>query len=202
MRLWLNVTCPQPPYHDHWYGGWGQVTIEKEGRHPLANIRQLIAGAQPGEKDDRMDIAFRLHDLKEGVSGGYDVITASELRKLGKTAARELNFVCAQAGCHIKMLPVFPEAVGKDGKVLECHFRAHPGTYHKGHGIHQKPIDGTASSVETSSLIGNKPSGWRDPTPPRLQVASEPKADIAPPRRMKERWPDFREQDRGLPLLE
>lgn len=116
-----------------------------------------------------MDIAILIYDSENGIE--RKVVTASELREMGKAAARELRFVCAQKDCGISMLPVFPEAV-KNGKVLECHFRAHPGTYHKGHGTRQPPASGANTSSDESISTEKKPSGWRDPTEPKKQATS------------------------------
>lgn len=119
-----------------------------------------------------MVTALRLNNEKDGIAGGYEVVTASDLRRLGKKAARALNYVCAHAGCHIKVLPVFPEAIGKDGKVLECHFRALQGVFHIGHGAPAKPKE-MAHDASTGGLSSSQhPSGWRDPNQARSSAAS------------------------------
>lgn len=119
-----------------------------------------------------MTKALRLHVAKDGIAGGYDVVTASDLREMGRLAARELYFVCAHPDCHIKVLPVFPKAVGKDGKIPECHFRALPGVHHIGHGAPspmQDKLEGPSYSRRRSST---QPSGWRDPSLPKQSATS------------------------------
>ena len=106
--------------------------------------------------------AFRLHVVGGNFADGYDVVTDSDLREIGKVEATRYSYVCDQTGCHIPVFPVFPEVILTSGSIRKCHFRASTNQMHIGHGSSKNSRGSTAQEVTEKQ---GQPSGWRDPGP-------------------------------------